>query len=384
MKSIFAVTALAAVSVLQGCNNDTDPKSADATPDSDSAWTSRAHAFEQSVDGKEVKLFLLKNKNNVTVEFTNYGARIVSLFVPDKDGKLVDVTLGYDSLASYLQPGESFFGASIGRYANRIANASFSLDGKKYKLAVNNEPNSLHGGTKGFDKQVWDAVQKDSQTIAFTYISKDGEEGYPGTLTSTITYKLTDDNAVQIDYEATTDARTIVNLTNHSYFNLNGAGSGSIVDHEMMINADSILPVNKDLIPIGKLKVEGTPFDFRQPAVIGSKIDTTNLQIKNGLGFDHNFVLNGTDGSVRKVASAKGNISGITMEVHTDQPGLQFYSGNFLNKTKIGKGGKVYDFRNAFCLEAGHYPDSPNQPSFPTTVLNPGETYKQRTIYKFL
>jgi aldose 1-epimerase len=284
-----------------------------------------------------------------------------------------------------LQPGESFFGTSVGRYANRIAKARFTLDGKQYMLAANDGPNSLHGGSKGFDKRVWDAVQADSQSIAFTYLSKDGEEGYPGNLTSKITFTLTDDNAVQIDYEATTDARTVVNLTNHAYFNLNGAGSGTINDHELMIDADNILPVDATLIPTGKLmKVEGTPFDFRKPAVIGKQIDTTNAQIKAGGGFDHNFVLNKTDGSVRKVASAKGNITGITLEVHTDQPGLQFYGGNFLNRNKIGKGGKVYDHRTGFCLEAGHYPDSPNQPDFPTTVLNPGETYKQRTIYKFL
>jgi aldose 1-epimerase len=384
MKKINAFAGIFALFFVWACNNSTETSSSEKKTTIDSAWVARTKAFQQTLDGKEVNLFILKNKKNATAELTNYGARLVSLFVPDKNGDLVDVTPGYDSLAGYTRPGEPFFGASVGRYANRIANAAFKLDGKAYKLAANNGPNTLHGGLKGFDKMVWDATQKDPQSIVFSYVSKDGEEGFPGTLTSKITFTLTDENAVQIDYEATTDTRTIVNLTNHAYFNLNGAGTGTINDHELMINADNILPVNATLIPTGKpMKVEGTPFDFRQPAVIGSRIDTTNEQIRNGKGFDHNYVLNGVNGQVNKVATAKGNISGITMEVYTDQPGLQFYGGNFLNATKIGKGGKVYDHRNAFCLEAGHYPDSPNQPAFPSTVLNPGETYKQTTIYKF-
>ena len=381
MKKMFSATAFPVLFFLCACNNSTS-----STPEAtDSSAAKTADLFQQTVNGKSVELFVLKNKNNATVTMTNYGARFVSIIVPDKNGNMIDVTLGYDSLSSYLTPGESYFGASIGRYANRVANAKFKLDGKEYKLDANNGPNSLHGGGHGFDKQVWDAAQKDSQTISFTYVSKDGDEGYPGTLTSKVTYTLTDDNAIRIDYEATTDAKTVVNLTNHAYFNLNGAGSGSIVDHEMMINADNILPVDKTLIPTGKpMKVEGTPFDFRKSAVIGTRIDTTNEQVRVGGGFDHNYVLNGVDGKVNKVAVAKGNISGITMEVYTDQPGLQFYTGNFLNKRIVGKGGKVYDKRNAFCLEAGHYPDSPNQPAFPSTVLNPGETYRQTTIYKFL
>jgi aldose 1-epimerase len=385
MKKLFFATAIMAISFLWACNNAADSNSAETGTASDSSQELRNRAFLQTLDGKEVKLFVLKNKKNATAELTNYGARLVSLFVPDKNGAMVDVTLGYDSLASYTRPGESFFGATIGRYANRIANARFSLDGKEYKLAVNNGPNTLHGGNKGFDKVVWDAMQKDSQSIVFSYVSKDGEEGFPGTLTSKVTFTLTDENAIQIDYEATTDAKTVANLTNHAYFNLNGAGSGTINDHELMINADNILPVNATLIPTGKpAKVAGTPFDFRQLAIIGTRIDTTNEQIRNGQGFDHNYVLNGVDGKVNKVATIKGNISGITMEVYTDQPGLQFYGGNFLNGARPGKGGKTYNYRDAFCLEAGHYPDSPNQPAFPTTVLNPGETYKQTTIYKFL
>jgi aldose 1-epimerase len=383
MKKIFSGTTILAFYMLCACNNGSNSTS--ETSSSDSTTTSVANTFQQTVNGKEVNLFVLKNKNNAVVTLTNYGARLVSVMVPDKNGVMTDVILGYDSLSNYLRPGESYFGATIGRYANRVAKGAFKLDGKEYKLVVNDGPNSLHGGSHGFDKQVWDAAQKDSQSIAFTYLSKDGEAGYPGNLTSKITYTLTDDNAIDIAYEATTDARTVVNLTNHTYFNLNGAGSGTINDHELMINADSFLPVDKTLIPTGKpMKVEGTPFDFRKTAVIGAQIDTTNEQIRNGGGFDHNYVLNGVDGKVNKVAVVKGNISGITLEVYTDQPGLQFYGGNFLNKRIVGKGGKVYDKRNAFCLEAGHYPDSPNQPAFPTTVLSPGQTYKQTTIYKFL
>jgi aldose 1-epimerase len=385
MKKISWGTTLMAISFLAACNNAADTPAAD-TEVIDSTWLSRQGAFQQTLDGKEVKLFALKNSKNATVELTNYGARMVSLHVPDKNGNPVDVILGHDSLSKYAKPGgEPFFGCTIGRYGNRIANAKFKLDGKEYTLDVNDGPNSLHGGRKGYNTKVWDAVQKDSQTIVFTYVSPDGDAGYPGTLNVKVTYTLTNDNAVQIDYEATTDAKTVLNLTNHAYYNLNGAGSGTINDHELMIIADNITPVNNTLIPTGKLmKVEGTPFDFRQPTTIGSRIEAANEQLKFGLGYDHNFVLNGFDGKVNKVATAKGNISGITMEIYTDQPGLQFYGGNFLNGSEIGKGGKAYGHRSAFCVEAQHFPDSPNQPSFPTTVLNPGETYKQTTIYKFL
>lgn len=367
------------------CNNGTDSGTGDSTVAADSAWMTRTRAFEQTIDGKETHLFQLTNKKNARVELTNYGARVVSLVVPDKNGNLVDVALGHDSVNKYAKPGEPFFGCTVGRYGNRIGKAKFKLDGKEYTLDVNDGPNTLHGGRKGFNTKVWDAAQIDSQSIAFSYVSPNGEGGYPGTLTIKVTYTLTDENALQINYEATTDANTVLNPTNHTYFNLNGAGSGPIADHEIQINADNITPVDRTLIPTGQLmKVEGTPFDFRQPATIGSRIDTTNEQIKFGLGFDHNFVLNGVDGKVNKAVTVKGNLSGITMEVWTDQPGMQFYGGNFLNGSEIGKGGKSYTHRSAFCLEAQHYPDSPNKPSFPTTELKPGETYRQTTIYKFL
>lgn len=383
MKNLIALSGVAALFLL-ACNNSTENSSDKTMTTTDSVFQTRQKAFQQTLDGKQVDLYFLKNKNNATAEFTNYGARLVSLLVPDKNGNMVDVVLGHDSLGGYAKPGEPYFGTTIGRYGNRIANAKFSLDGKEYILDKNDGPNTLHGGSKGFHTKVWDAQQKDSQTIVFTYVSPDGDAGYPGKLTSKVTFTLTDENALQIDYEATTEAKTVVNLTNHAYFNLNGAGSGTINDHELMIDADNITPVNTTLIPTGKLmKVEGTPFDFRKATAIGARIDTTNEQIKNGRGYDHNFVLNGESGKVRKVCDVKGNITGIVMEVLTDQPGLQFYGGNFLNGSEVGKGGKPYDLRTAFCLEAQHFPDSPNQPSFPTTVLNPGETYKQTTIYKF-
>ncbi|MET0392658.1 MAG: aldose epimerase family protein [Chitinophagaceae bacterium] len=383
MKKLVGLPFLA-VFFTMACNN-ADHTSGDSGSTADSAWTARKKAFRQMLDEKETSLYVLKNKSQARAELTNYGARLVSLLVPDKNGTLVDVVLGHDSLAGYAKPGEPYFGCTIGRFGNRIGDAKFSLDGKQYTLDANDGANSLHGGRQGFHTKVWEAVQKDSQSITFSYLSKDGDAGYPGNVNVKVTYTLTDDNALQIDYEATTDAATVVNLTNHAYFNLNGAGSGTINNHELMIDADNITPVNTTLIPTGKLmKVEGTPFDFRQPAAIGSRIDTTNEQVRNGKGYDHNFVLNATNGSVKKVCTVKGDVSGITMEVLTDQPGLQFYGGNFLNGSEVGKGGKPYTYRSAFCLEAQHFPDSPNQPSFPSTVLKPGQTYRQQTIYKFL
>lgn len=385
MKKLILKAALASLPFLFACNNESTTTDAAGTANPDSSGvSSRSKGFEKTLNGKEVHLYKLKNKNNVTAEFTNYGARLVSLVVPDKNGNNLDVVLGHDSVEGYAKPGESFFGTTIGRYGNRIGKAKFTLNGKTYQLDANNGPNSLHGGREGFHTKVWDGVQKDSQTVVFTYLSKDGDAGYPGNLNAKVTFTLTDDNSLKIDYEATTDAPTVVNLTNHAYFNLNGAGSGTINDHELMINADNITPVDATLIPTGKMmKVEGTPFDFRKPTAIGSRIDTTNEQIKNGKGYDHNFVLNGADGSLKQVCTVKADKSGIVMDVLTDQPGLQFYGGNFLDGSEIGKGGKAYTHRTAFCLETQHYPDSPNQPSFPTTTLKPGETYKTTTIYKF-
>lgn len=345
--------------------------------------TAAVSPFESTIDGKQVKLFTLKNNKGMEVQLTNYGASIVSLKVPDKQGVVEDVVLGYDNIQGYVN-GKSYFGCVAGRYANRIAQAKFSLDGKTYSLAANNGVNSLHGGVKGFDKQVWDAVQ-DGNSVTFTYVSADGEEGYPGKLTVTLTYRLdSNENKLQLQYGATTDQATVLNLANHSYFNLEGQGKGSILDHEIMINAMAITPVDSTLIPTGDLKkVAGTAFDFTQPAKIGARInDTADVQIRYGLGYDHNFVLAPSNGALRLAARVVAPISGRTMEVLTTEPGIQFYTGNFLNGSEKGKG-SVYGHRSGFCLETQHFPDSPNQPAFPSTVLKPGEAFQSTTVFAF-
>jgi len=340
--------------------------------------------YATTIDGKNVKLYTLKNKSGATVTITNYGGRVVSLLVPDKDNKLVDVVLGYDSIASYRKKGEPFFGALIGRYGNRIGKGKFSLDGKEYQLQLNDGVNTLHGGTDGFYSKVWEAKQVDGQKLALSYISNDGEAGYPGKLEVNVTYTLTDENALQIDYTATTDKTTVVNLTNHAYFNLNGEGNKTILDHELTIAADSITPVDDTLIPTGKLlAVAGTSFDFTKVKTIGKAIDEKEEQLKFGKGYDHNFALKKHDDKMA-VATVKSPSTGIVMEVYTTEPGLQFYSGNFLTgEDKDGKGGKAYPYRSAFCLETQHFPDAPNHPNFASTVLKPGETYKTSTTYKF-
>ena len=339
--------------------------------------------FIQEINGKKVGLFVIKNRKKAQVAITNYGGRVVSLIVPASDGTLTDVVLGYDKLELYRKQGEPYFGALIGRYGNRIANAQFMLDGKTYKLYAHNGSNSLHGGPKGFHAVVWDAKQVDENSLELSYVSKDGEEGFPGNLSIKVTYTLTDRNELKIDYFAFTDKATVVNLTNHSYFNLNG--EGEILDHEMMLNADKITPVGVTLIPTGKyMDVAGTPFDFRKAATIGNRINALHEQINNGKGYDHNFVLNKRGKELSLAAKVIGPKTGIVMDVLTTEPGVQFYSGNFLNgRDKDGKGGHVYPYRSAFCLETQHFPDSPNQPSFPSTILRPGETYKTSTIYRF-
>lgn len=343
-------------------------------------------AFQTTFNGKQTDLFILKNKNGVTATVTTYGGRLVSLLVPDRTGKFVDVVLGFDDIQGYLNANEVYFGATIGRYGNRIANGKFKLDGKTYSLSVNNGPNTLHGGKNGFQNQVWDAQQTDSMTLVLTYVSKDGEEGFPGNLTSKVTYHLTDENALEIDYEATTNKKTVVNLTNHAFFNLNGEGGDPITDHILMINADRYTPVDSTLIPTGELAlVENTPFDFRQPTEIGKRInDTSNIQIQNGKGYDHNFVLNRVNNDeLQLAATVVAPQTGIRMEVRTQEPSIQLYSGNFMQGKDKGKGGNAYAFRTAFCLETQHFPDSPNQPKFPSTILNPGETYRTRSVYGF-
>ena len=345
----------------------------------------RRSSYQKTIDGKKTDLYLIKNKNQVSAAFTNYGARIISLLVPDASGKLTDVVVGFSSIEKYRRSTEPYFGATIGRYGNRIAGGSFSLDGHNYSTTINNGPNTLHGGKKGFQDVIWDAKQLDAQTLEFSYLSKDMEEGFPGNLQVLVRYTLTDKNELKINYEARTDKKTIINLTNHAFFNLNGEGSGSVLDHYLQVMADQYTPVDSTLIPTGKLEpVQGSPFDFRAATKIGSRIEEDHIQLKNGKGYDHNFVLNVSGGKkMRLAAIAEGDQSGITMEVWTTEPGLQFYSGNFMESKNTFKGGSKDDFRTAFCLETQHFPDSPNQPEFPTTVLKPEGLYKSSSSYVF-
>ncbi|MDN3579926.1 aldose epimerase family protein [Mucilaginibacter flavus] len=342
-----------------------------------------AAAFEKTIDGKQTHLYTLKNKNGVTATFTNYGGRIVSLLVPDKTGKLTDVVLGYESVDGFINSTEPYYGATIGRYGNRIAKGHFKLDGKDYQSSINNPPNTLHGGKNGYQSVVWDGKLIDSSTLELTYLSKDMEEGFPGNLTVKVTYSLTDNNEFKCVYEAHTDKNTVVNLTNHAFFNLNGEGSGTILNHLVQVDADNYVPVDAGLIPLGKIEpVKGTPFDFTKPETIGKRINDDNVQLKDGKGYDHNFVLNKHDLST-PIATVIGDKSGIKMEVFTEEPGLQFYSGNFMQAKNAMKRGIKDEFRTSFAMETQHYPDSPNQPSFPSTELKPGETYKTQSLYKF-
>ncbi|MGV3603440.1 MAG: aldose epimerase family protein [Dyadobacter fermentans] len=342
-------------------------------------------AFGQLPDGQQADLYTLTNANGMTVNITNYGGIITKLTAPDKNGEWADVVLGFDSLPPYLS-GHPFFGALVGRYGNRIAKGKFKLNGQEYSLAINNGPNALHGGTKGFDKVLWKAteIKQDSVVgLQLEYTSKDMEEGYPGNLTVKVVYTLDNDNALSIDYTATTDKPTVVNLTNHSYFNLTGL-KRDVLDHEVTLESDSIVPVDTTLIPTGKLRaVEGTPFDFRKSTKIGAGINKTeDEQIAAGGGYDHCWVLKRSGDGLVKFATVHEPESGRVMEVFTTEPAVQFYTGNFLDGTLKGKGA-TYVKRFGFCLETEHYPDSPNQPQFPTTTLNPGETYKTTTKYKF-
>lgn len=342
--------------------------------------------FSGIVDGKQVSLYFLKNKNGLEMAVTNYGAKVVALAVPDKNGSFADIVLGFDSLDDYLHTTEKYFGAVIGRYGNRIAGGKFTLNGKEYKLVTNNGPNHLHGGNKGFESRVWDVLDAGPQRLELHYLSPDGEEGYPGNLDVNMVYELTDENEFRITYEARTDDTTILNLTNHSFFNLHGAGNGTVNDHILQINASRFTPVDSNLIPTGELaSVQGTPLDFLQPTVIGSRLDADSEQLRFGNGYDHNYVLDrgeGTD-SLMLAGTVLEPQSGRYMEVFTTEPGMQFYEGNFLDGSVKGKGGKTYDFRTALCLETQHFPDSPNKDNFPSVVLNPGDTYRQTTVYKF-
>ncbi len=340
--------------------------------------------FETTVDGKKTDLFILKNKNGAIATFTNYGGRIVSLQVPDKNDSLVNVVCGFKSVADYEKSTEPYFGATIGRFGNRIGKGKFTLDGKPYSLFLNNGPNTLHGGKKGFQYQVFDAVQPDSNSVIFSRISPDMEEGFPGNLSVKVTYTLNDNNGVEMEYEATTDKTTVINLTNHAFFNLNGEGSGTILNHEVQIFANSFTPVDSTLIPTGKIEpVANTPFDFRDFRTIGSRINDDNIQLKNGKGYDMNFVLDSSQKNPHVAAKVIGDKSGIEMTIYTDQPGLQFYSGNFMFGKNTFNNGSKDEYRSAFAMETQHFPDSPNEPSFPNTVLKPGEKYHTKSTYLF-
>lgn len=342
----------------------------------------------KTTDFDSIKLYHLKNKSGTEIKITNYGATVTSIKVADRNGDFADIALGYDRVEDYINAVDKpYFGSIVGRYGNRIAKGEFTLDGNTYSLATNNGVNHLHGGVIGFDKVVWDAKAikgKGFSGVELTYLAKDREEGYPGNLDIKVTYKLTDDNELAIDYYAVTDKATPVNLTNHTYFNLAGEGNGTILGQELMINADNYTPVDETLIPLGKnVSVKGTPFDFTTAKKIGRDIAKKNKQLKFGGGYDHNFVLNKKTDGMTLAASVYEPSSGRFMEVLTEEPGIQFYCGNFLDGRLKGKSGGPYVYRGGFCLETQHYPDSPNQANFPSTILRPGQTYKTKTVYRF-
>lgn len=340
--------------------------------------------FDTIIDGKKVNLYWIGNKD-IKASFTNYGGRLVSLLVKDKNGKPVDVIVGFNSAKGFKNSTEPYFGATIGRVGNRIAKGKFTLEGKQYQVPLNNGKNALHGGVKGFQDVVWDAEKTNENTLVFSYVSPDGEQGFPGNLKVKVTYTITDDNSIKMEYEATTDKTTIVNLTNHAFFNLNGEGSGTILNHQLQIYANEFTPVDEGLIPNGELKsVKNTPFDFTSEHTIGERIETKDEQLKFGKGYDHNYALNGTKkNGLNHAATISGDQSGITMDIFTKEPGLQFYSGNFMQSKNTMKSGSKDDFRTAFALETQHFPDAPNQPKFASIVLKPGEKYHTVSYYQF-
>ena len=350
------------------------------------AAAQRAEHFDKTPDGRDVDIYTLKSKGGAEARVISYGGIVVSLKVPDREGRLADVVLGFDDLDGYRGAGSTYLGALIGRYGNRIARGRFTLDGVEYRLATNNGPNHLHGGVVGFDKVLW-AVRplkaRGGSALELTYVSRDGEEGYPGNLSVRVVYTLTDANELRIDYDATTDKDTVVNLTNHSYFNLAGEGSGNILGHLLTLDSDRFLPTDPTSIPTGELRpVAGTPFDFTKPTAIGARIETDDEQLKWAKGYDHTYVVRGRMGTLRRAARVEEPKTGRVMDVWTTEPGVQLYTGNYLNGL-AGKGGHTYDFRTGFCLETQHYPDSPNKPDFPSTVLRKGGRYRTTTVYKF-
>ena len=378
-KTAFILTvALAMISCAGPKKQNTDP-----VMEQDAALPGKS-AFEKVIDGKKTDLYYLKNSKGMKVAITNYGGRVVGILAPDKNGHFADVALGFDSLGGYLDNKEYYFGAIIGRYANRIARGKFSLNGKEYHLPINDGVNSLHGGNKGFFMRIWNAEQLNDQNLLLTYESKDGEEGYPGDLKVQVLYTLTSNNSLRIEYTAITDKETVINLTNHTYFNLGGAGSGKITNEVMMINADKITPIDSTMIPTGAISsVKGTPFDFTTPRKIGQDINADNQQIKYSKGYDDNWVLNkDEDYQLSLAAKVYDPESGRELDVLTTEPGIQFYTGNFLDGV-TGKDGKKYNYRTALTLETQHYPDSPNHSNFPTTVLKPDQIFHSITVYHF-
>lgn len=340
------------------------------------------YSFDSTISGKKTGLYWIQN-GAIKIGITNYGGRIVSLLVPDKTGKQQDVVVGFASLADFIQSTEPYFGATIGRVGNRIAKGKFSINNKTYELFTNNGPNTLHGGRLGFQAVVWEAEQPNDSTLLLSYISPDKEEGFPGQLTTHIRFTVTNDQALDIQYEAVTDQPTPVNLTNHAFFNLNGEGAGTINQHTLQLFASAYTPVDSTLIPTGKIEpVTGTPFDFTNPTKIGDRVDEDNEQLRFGKGYDHNFVLDDSS-AWKKAALIKGDLSGIQLEIWTAEPGIQFYGGNFMAGKNKFKSGAVDSFRTAFCLETQHFPDAVNQPAFPSTILQPGQTYRTRSVYKF-
>lgn len=390
VKHKLKIASMATILLFSQCKDpsDNEPEPTAGDEVAEASFTISEESFGNTSDGQAVTKYILKNGTGLEMAVISYGGIITSLKVPNKEGEYEDVVLGFDSISQY-EAGSPYFGAIIGRYGNRIAAGKFTLEGKTYQLETNDGPNHLHGGNKGFDKVLWKVeptAGKDAASLKLTYTSPDGEGGYPGNLETTVIYTLTSDNTLDISYEATTDKTTIVNLTQHSYFNLSGDFRETILDHVVEINADQFLPVGKTLIPTGELKpVEGTPFDFTEPTPVGQLIvqETSNEQLARGPGFDHCWVLNNPDSGVRFAASAYHPESGRFMEVFTNEPGLQFYTGNFLDGTLPAKGGGFYEKRTGFCMETQHYPDSPNQEGFPSVVLKPGETYTSQTSYKF-
>ena len=385
--SFFYMFCFALAISFTQCKNDSNKKTKQTEVVVKEQITINKSEFGILPDSTVIDKYVLKNDIGVEMEVITLGGRIISLKVPDKDGKLENVVLGFDNLEDYLRTDDPYFGALIGRYGNRIAKGKFTLNGEEYNLVTNNGENHLHGGTVGFDRTVWSVEPMESvngPSLKLTYLSKDGEEGYPGNLKITVVYTLTNENTLEVSYEATTDKSTIINLTQHAYFNLSGDFSKTILDHELTLNSDNFLPIDATLIPTGEMAdVTNTPFDFRTTKIIGRDIDSDNDQLKKGKGYDHCWVLNDQEKGMRFAASAYQPENGRILEIYTDQPGIQFYTGNFLDGTLPMPNGGTYAFRTGFCLETQHYPDSPNQKNFPSVILNPGETYKTKTVFKF-